>query len=214
MRRRAFMMCVALVLGLAPGVSRADPPFGKKPAYLEPISPQQVACQVADAMCFRVAAFVLESVKPWIADAGLIDAIKKQNEANAHLTNLGIDKRDIAWIERTDKARIDSAMNSDAAKFLGSKKVSAHGIVIEIFAYDQLGLNVAQTDPTQDYNQGDEAKYWRTFMQGPGAIYIDVPRVDDGQNVSQASLTITDPTTGKAIGAMTVGVDVDRLRQP
>jgi len=74
-----------------------------------------------------------------------------------------------------------------------------------------MGLNVGQTDPTQDYYQGDEAKYWRTFMAGPGAIYVDQVGVDDGRNVSQANLTITNPETGKPVGAMTVGIDVDKL---
>jgi len=35
--------------------------------------------------------------------------------------------------------------------------------------------------------------------------------VDDGRNVSQANLTITNPETGKPVGAMTVGIDVDKL---
>ena len=193
------------------GVCWADPPFGKHPAYIEPLSPNQVACQVTDATCLRVALYVMDTILPWIADNGLVSAIQTQDTTNAKLTNLDINKLDIGWIERTDKALIDSKMNNDISKFLTSKKQGGNGSIIEIFAYDQYGLNVAQTDPTQDYNQGDEAKYWRTFMAGPGAIYIDKPRPDDGKNVSQASLTITDPATGRAIGAMTVGIDVDRL---
>lgn len=211
--RKAAAACFTLALAFAPTVSRADPPFGKKPAYIEAVSANQVVCQANDLTCLRVATFIFENVRPWIAEAGLVAAINKQNEANAHLTNLEIDKRDIAWIERTDKGAIDTAMNNPASKLLGSKKDAGKGAIFEIFAFDQFGLNVAQTDRTQDYNQGDEAKYWRTFMQGPGAIYIDIPRVDDGRNVSQASLTITDPATGKAIGAMTVGIDVDKLSQ-
>ena len=212
MKKRA-VACAVLALVLGPSVGRADPPFGKKPAYLEPISQAQVACQVTNATCLRVATFVLQTISPWITDAGLVGAINKQNKANAHLTNLEINKLDIGWIERTDKSLIDSKMNNATSQFLAAKKEAGNGAIIEIFAFDQYGLNVAQTDPTQDYNQGDEAKYWRTFMAGPGAIYIDIPRVDDGRNVSQASLSITDPATGKAIGAMTVGVDVDKLPQ-
>lgn len=203
--------CVALCGALASGACWADPPFGKKPAYLEPLSPNQVACQITDATCLRVAAYVMEAISPWITDQGLVSAVQAQNASNAKLTNLEINKLDIAWIERTNKELIDLKMNNATSTFLTTKKKAGNGVIVEIFVFDQYGLNVAQTDPTQDYNQGDEAKYWRTFMVGPGAIYIDRPRVDDGKNVSQASLTITDPATGKAIGAMTVAVDVDNL---
>ena len=211
MKKWCKLASVAVLAVLQSGVCWADPPFGKHPAYLEPLSPNQVACQVADTTCLRVAIYVMETILPWIADKGLVSAVQAQNTANAKLTNLDIDKLDIGWIERTDKVLIDSKMNNDTSKFLTSKKQAGNGVIIEIFAYDQYGLDVAQTDPTQDYNQGDEAKYWRTFMAGPGAIYIDIPRPDDGRNVSQASVTITDPATGRAIGAMTVGIDVDRL---
>ncbi len=102
-------------------------------------------------------------------------------------------------------------MKNELSAFLTQKKQAGSDTIFEIFAFDQDGLNVGQTDPTQDYYQGDEAKYWRTFMVGPGAIYIDQPGVDDGRNVAQANLTITNPDTGKPIGAMTVGIDVDKL---
>jgi hypothetical protein len=80
-----------------------------------------------------------------------------------------------------------------------------------MFVMDYRGLNVAQTDLTQDYNQGDEAKYWRSYQEGPDAIFVDKVGKDGGRNVSQVSLSIKDPATGNAIGAVTIGIDVDRL---
>ena len=78
--------------------------------------------------------------------------------------------------------------------------------------FDAKGLNVGQTDLTQDFNQGDEAKYWKTYQVGPDAIFVDKVEKDGGKNVSQASLAIKDPTTGKAIAAVTIGIDVDTLK--
>jgi hypothetical protein len=205
---------VAVFAGLAvllAGGARADVPAGKQPGHFQPAPAVQVQCQVNDAGCHRVAAYVLEHVTPWIADPALVSAVAAQNEANAKLTNLEIDKLDIGWIERTDKKLIDSKMSNDLSTFLRAKKDAGPGVIFEIFVFDQMGLNVGQTDPTQDYYQGDEAKYWRTFMVGPGAIFVDQVGVDDGRNISQANLTITNPTTGKPIGAMTVGIDVDKL---
>ena len=200
----------AAVMAIAKG-ARGDVPAGKQPGRFQALPTAQVQCQVNDANCHRVAAYVLEHITPWIADRALVSAVEAQNVANAKLTNLEIDKLDIGWIDRSDKRLIDSKMNNDLSAFLKTKKGMGPDVIFEIFVFDQMGLNVGQTDPTQDYYQGDEAKYWRTFMAGPGAIYVDQVGVDDGRNVSQANLTITNPETGKPVGAMTVGIDVDKL---
>ena len=209
-RASATAVLAAAVVAMATG-ARGDVPAGKQPGHYQALPAAQVQCQVNDATCHRVAAYVLDHVTPWIADRALVSAIEAQNAANAKLTNLEINKLDIGWIDRSDKALIDSKMRNELSAFLTKKKQAAPDVIFEIFVFDQDGLNVGQTDPTQDYYQGDEAKYWRTFMAGPGAMYIDQPGVDDGRHVAQANLTITNPETGKPVGAMTVGVDVDKL---
>ncbi len=202
---------VGLAMAIAgASVARADVPAGKQPGHFAPLPAAQVQCQVSDAMCHRVAAYVLEHISPWIADHRLLDAVAAQNVDNAKLTNIDIDKLDIGWIDRSDKQLIDSKMKNGLSAYLKSKKDLDPDVIVEIFAFDQLGLNVGQTDPTQDYNQGDEAKYWRTVMVGSGAIFIDQVGKDDGRNVSQANLTISN-AQGNPIGAMTVGIDVDKL---
>jgi len=52
----------------------------------------------------------------------------------------------------------------------------------------------------------------KTFLVGPDAVFIDAVAPDDGVNVSQANMTIKSPKTGRAIGAVTIGVAVDKLR--
>ncbi len=211
MNKATTMVGLAATAMLMATGARADVPAGRQPGRYQALPAAQVQCQVNDATCHRVAAYVLDHITPWIADRALVSAIEAQNVANAKLTNLEINKLDIGWIDRSDKALIDSKMKNELSAFLTQKKQAGSDAIFEIFAFDQDGLNVGQTDPTQDYYQGDEAKYWRTFMVGPGAIYIDQPGVDDGRNVAQANLTITNPDTGKPIGAMTVGIDVDKL---
>ena len=211
MNRAKAAFVVAATILAATSAARSDVPYGKNPGNLRAAATTQVQCQVNDAICHRVAAYVIEHIGAWAADPTVISAIKAQNVTNAKLTNLTIDKLDIGWIERSDKTLIDSKMNNDLSTFLRLKKQAGLGVVFEIFVFDQLGLNVGQTDMTQDYNQGDEAKYWKSFMVGPGAMFVDQVGKDGGRDISQASLTITDPVTGKPIGAMTVGIDVDQL---
>jgi hypothetical protein len=84
-------------------------------------------------------------------------------------------------------------------------------VIFEIFIMDNKGLNVAQTDPTLDYMQGDEAKFQKTFLVGPDAIFIDAVEPDDKINVAQANMSIRDPKLNRTIGAITIGIAVDQL---
>ena len=103
-------------------------------------------------------------------------------------------------------------MDNKLSSFLKEKKQKGDGVILELFIFDDRGLNVAQTDLTADYLQGDEAKYWKSFGAGPDAMVVEEIAPDGGKpHISQASLTIKDPNTGKAIGAMTVGIDYDEL---
>jgi hypothetical protein len=168
---------------------------------------------IAQDMHFKpVTDYVVTNVKPWLSDPVVVNAIKAQNIEYANLKNYEINKLDNSWIDRSDKKLIDSKMNNELSTFLKKKKETANGVIFEIFVFDAKGLNVGETDLTQDFNQGDEAKYWKTYQVGPDAIFVDKVENDGGKTVSQASLTIKDPSTGKAIGAVTVGIDVDKLK--
>jgi hypothetical protein len=96
---------------------------------------------------------------------------------------------------------------------LGTGAAQAWKVTTSNHNVDNKGLNVAQTDPTLDYMQGDEAKFQKTFLVGPEAVFIDAVAPDDGVNVAQANMSIKDPQLDKAIGAVTIGIAVDRLGQ-
>ncbi len=103
-------------------------------------------------------------------------------------------------------------MNNALSTFLTAKKAALGPAILEFFVFDNKGLNVGETDLTTDYVQGDEAKYWKTYGEGPDAMFVDDVGPDGGlPDVCQVSLTIKDPATGKAIGAMTIGIDTDHL---
>ena len=83
----------------------------------------------------------------------------------------------------------------------------------EIFAMDDKGLNVAQSDVTSDYWQGDEDKWQQTYLVGAGAVHISEVELDDSTQTyqSQVSVTVVDPETNAPIGAITFGINVDAL---
>ena len=85
-----------------------------------------------------------------------------------------------------------------------------NGLFTEIFVMDNKGLNVGQSSATSDYWQGDEDKWQQSFLKGPDAVFVDGMKFDTsaGQYLRQISVSVNDPQSGDAIGAVTVGVNV------
>ena len=140
-------------------------------------------------------------------DATIVAAVKAQNAQG--ITMDQIKKIDEEWIA-TKKAGnkpelMVQKMNNDCAKYLNELKGKS-AYITEIFVTDNQGGNVCQTDPTSDYWQGDEAKFTKVFNGAPIASDVEV---DDGINVSQASVPVVDG--GKHIGTITIGINVDKL---
>jgi hypothetical protein len=179
--------------------------------YVKDVVPPEIAAQTQPHVK-PVTDYVTKTIRPWLADSLLIDTIMSQNKKHAHITIAEIDRLDAGFIERTDKQLIDSTTHNPLADYLRQKKAAADGVIFEIFVVDNKGLNVAQTDPTLDYMQGDEAKFQKTFLVGPDAVFIDEAAPDNGVNVAQADMTIKHPKTGKPIGAIIIGVAVDKLK--
>jgi hypothetical protein len=160
--------------------------------------------------------FAEKTIQQWISDPAVIEAINAQNAKNAGLTQADIDALDKKWraeVSAGSHPMIDGVLGAPVSKKLAEFEQAAGGLVTEIFIMDDKGLNVAQSAITSDYWQGDEAKWQKTYSVGPGTIFIDEVEKDESTQTfqSQLSMTVTDPATGKAIGAITVGINVDQL---
>jgi hypothetical protein len=146
----------------------------------------------------------------------VVEAIKVQNEEHANLSQDEIDKLDKQWRAETsnsDRPLIDAVLAKALSDFLAKAKNETGGLVTEVFVMDNKGLNVGQSDVTTDYWQGDEAKWKKTYLAGPDAVFIDEVEQDESTQTfqSQLSMSIVDPATGNVIGAITVGVNIDEL---
>ncbi len=160
--------------------------------------------------------FANDTVKQWIANPIVINAIKAQNEESASLSQSDIDTLDQQWRAETgagSRPMIDEILGNELSKFLSGAKADTQGLATEIFVMDNKGLNVGQSDVTSDYWQGDEAKWQKTYLAGSDSLFIDEIEQDESTQTfqSQVSMPIVDPATGEVIGAITVGVNVDAL---
>lgn len=155
-------------------------------------------------------------ISDWVANPTIVAAIKAQNDKHAGLTQSDIDGLDKKWRAETSagsKPMINEMLGRPASKKLVAYKNSGEGLFTEIFVMDNKGLNVAQSDVTSDYWQGDEAKWKKTFLAGPGTMFIDDVEFDESTQTYQAqlSMAIADPDSGGVIGAITIGVNVELL---
>ena len=151
-----------------------------------------------------------------MSDPAIIAAIQEQNTRTAGLSEEEIIAEDKKWraeIGASDQPTISPVLQNDVSEMLRSIRDDSAGLFTEIFVMDQVGLNVASSDTTSDYWQGDEAKWQETFKKGSGAMHISDVELDDSTQSYQAqvSVAITDPGTSQVVGAATFGVNIEFL---
>jgi hypothetical protein len=105
---------------------------------------------------------------------------------------------------------MQALMESECGKHLREVQASAPYFA-EIFVMDNQGANVAMTDKTSDYWQGDEPKFQESFKGGAGAVHIGDVKFDDSTQAYLVQVSVPVLDGGKAIGAITFGVDVDQV---
>lgn len=149
------------------------------------------------------------SLAAYGTDPEIVSAVKKANEA--HLTLDQIKQADEKWrqtpgIDDFMKSLLESGCSNYLRNIQGKNPYLS-----EIFVTDNQGANVALTDKTSDYWQGDEDKFVKAFDQGKGAVFISQIEFDDSSQayLVQISVPVMDGNT--CIGTITFGVDVDQV---
>lgn len=166
----------------------------------------------------QIERLVAGGLRAEIAAPVVLAAIREQNAQHAGLDQAGVDAMDLQWraeIKAGDGPMVQETMSNAISAYLKDVQAKHGGLVTEIFVMDQLGLNVGQSERTSDFWQGDEAKFQKSYGAGPNALFVDEVEFDESTQTmqSQASFTMLDPATGAAIGAVTVGFNVDLLTQ-
>ena len=154
-------------------------------------------------------------VAKWVADADVVAALSAANSSSAAYDQGKIDELDKQWRAEVGAAAhplIDQVMASSASAKAKSWCSSGGGVVTEVIIMDNKGLNVGICDATSDYWQGDEPKWQRAFLEGKGAVFIDRPRFDDSSSRNLAQISVPVMENGRAIGVITIGVTIDKLK--
>lgn len=142
-------------------------------------------------------------------DPVIVAAVQEENAKGKTLAS--IQELDKKWKATPGVADFMKAlMESTAGKHL-RKLQSDNPYFAEIFVMGNQGGNVAQTDKTSDFWQGDEAKFQKSFNGGVGAVHISDVEFDDSTQAYIVQVSVPVKDNGKVIGAITFGVDVDKI---
>ena len=143
-------------------------------------------------------------------DAVIVEAVQAENAKGKTLDQ--IKALDQKW--QTTAGVVDfmkALMDSPCGERLKAIKKSAP-CYMEIFVMDNLGANVCMSEKTSDYWQGDEPKFTESYKGGAGAVHISDVKFDDSTQVHAIQVSVPVKDSGETIGAMTFGIDLDKLQ--
>jgi len=154
---------------------------------------------------------LVPALTEWGKNSILIDAVKQQNASGMTLAD--IQAKDKAWRAVTGlDDSMKALMSNSAAKELLRLEASKPYFT-EVFLMDNQGANVAMTNKTSDYWQGDEAKFTESFTGGKGAVHIGDVEFDESAQAYLVQISVPVMDGGAAIGAITIGVNLDELEK-
>lgn len=143
-------------------------------------------------------------------DPVIVKAVAAENAKGKTLDQ--IKKKDKLWRETVGIDNFMKAiMEGECGQHLRGIQKS-ETFYAEIFVMDNQGANVAMTDKTSDYWQGDEAKFKKSFNNGAGAVFVDQVEFDDSAQAYLVQVSVPVWEQGQVIGAITFGIDVDKVK--
>ncbi|MDY6905002.1 MAG: PDC sensor domain-containing protein [Thermodesulfobacteriota bacterium] len=179
------------------------------------LSAMVVLCMAPAAWCEKAPQSVYDLAESTLKGYGtapeIVQAVKAANAEGKSLSQ--IQKMDEQWRNTPGiSGFMKDMMTSGCGVFLRAIQAEAP-YYAEIFVMDNQGANVAMTDKTSDYWQGDEAKFKNSFNNGQGAVFVDEVEFDDSTQAYVVQVSVPVMDGGKAIGAITFGIDLDALEQ-
>ncbi|MBI1422413.1 MAG: hypothetical protein GC149_03030 [Gammaproteobacteria bacterium] len=151
------------------------------------------------------------SLQEWGHNAVLVAAVKEQNAKGITLDT--IKKADQEWMAATGVTPFMKAMMENPAAKELKKLEASKPYFDELFLMDNQGANVAMTNKTSDYWQGDEDKFTESYKGGQGAVHIGKVKFDKSSQAYLVQVSVPVMDGGKAIGAITIGINVDELEK-
>lgn len=157
---------------------------------------------------------LIKEIRDWANKPVVWLTVEERNREHASLDQAKIDALDKQWrAERksTDQPLITAVLSNPLSEYLTRIQARSVGLYTEIFVVDDKGLNAGQSSITTDYWQGDEAKWQKTFLVAPDAVFIDKPEFEKKTGTWRAQVNMTLAKDNKAIGSISVEINLTEL---
>jgi hypothetical protein len=151
----------------------------------------------------------LPALRKITTDPVIIKSVKEQNAKK--ITMDAIQKLDKQWIASPGVTEFMKPYLENKCTDALKQDVKDITAMVEAFVMDDQGGLVCTIFKTSDYWQGDEDKWQKSFLGGKGADFIDKAQFDDSSQVYSIQVSLPIMEKDRAIGAITVGLALDKL---
>lgn len=142
-------------------------------------------------------------------DPVIVAAVQAENAKGKSLAQ--IKAHDEKWMATAGIADYMQAIMASACGLHLRSLQDGSDYFAEIFVMDNQGATVAMTDKTSDYWQGDEAKFQKSYNNGAGSVFVDDVEFDESAQSYLVQVSVPVKDGGEVIGAITFGIDVDKV---
>lgn len=154
----------------------------------------------------------LELLTTLTSDPTIIAFVSESNAKIEQLSPEQQQKRKQAWQQQPDKEIVTALLtNAAAMKILEFQE--QHPGFSELFITDRSGLNVAQSNPTSDYSQADEAWWQTTYSQGNGRANHGEIEYDQSADSDAISFGVPIMQNQRVIGVLKGVLDILSIQQ-
>ncbi len=136
-------------------------------------------------------------------------AVSMQNQQQ--LTIEAISLTDQQWIKEVasqQTGRANAMLNTDLSSSIASWQRSFNGLIAEVILTDNQGANVAISETTSDYWQGDETKFLGIFQQ-PRDYYLGPVEYDASSQRFLVHVSVPVINRQQHIGSLIVGLNIE-----
>jgi hypothetical protein len=151
----------------------------------------------------------IPKLRRWAGDPTVVSAIEKVNAENRSAARIkAIDKQWQSTSGIVDFMR--SLMTNRCAERLRALR-SAMPEIAEAFVTDRQGANVAMTNKTSDYWQGDEDKFTKAIIGSKNSFHLDPVGFDESIQAYAVQVALPVYSGGRAIGVLVATLNLEML---
>ncbi|MDF3013723.1 MAG: hypothetical protein K0Q78_1927 [Cellvibrio sp.] len=155
-------------------------------------------------------------IERWKRLPKLESTLTERNLVSRRFTRQEIAARDKKWAQaftQNDFAYPIELVDQELSARLREVKKQSLEMITEIIITDARGLNVAISDMTSDYWQGDEEKFTEVFSKPADTMHFGEINYDESTKRFQLQLSVPLYTKDKLapLGIMVFGVDVEKV---